>query len=60
MSKIEDSEKQQRRIIGEEYGGAPLASILRNPKLTPTIMFTLALAPFVIATLVLALIFVWR
>ncbi|MBO3461665.1 hypothetical protein G7B40_015430 [Aetokthonos hydrillicola Thurmond2011] len=62
---IEESEKQQpasakRQIIGEEYGGEPLASVLRNPKLTPTILFIFAVAPFAIATVVLAVIFLSR
>ena len=65
MSKksVEDSEKQQqasgeRQIFGEKYGGTPLTSILRNPRLTPVILFILAVTPLVIAALVFGVIFI--
>ena len=67
MSKkgIEGSEKQQlasgeRQIFGEKYGGTPLASILRNPRLTPVILFILAVAPLVITALIFGVIFIWQ
>lgn len=56
------SEKQQpasatkRQMFLEKYGAAPLAFILRNPKMTPVVLFILALAPLVIAAVVLGLI----
>jgi len=62
---IEGSEKQQqasakRPFFGEKYGGAPLASILRNPRLTPVILFILAVTPLVISALVFGVIFLWQ
>jgi hypothetical protein len=63
---IESSEKQQqapsskRQNFLDKYGGAPLAFIMRNPKMTPIILLVLAVVPFVITTFVLALVFLWQ
>lgn len=57
-----DSGKQQQQPSGkrqmflEKYGAAPLAFILRNPKMTPVMLFVLALAPFVIVAVVFGLV----
>lgn len=62
---IQELEKQQalstkRQNFLDKYGGAPLASIMRNPKITPTILLVLAIVPFVIATFILTLVFLWQ
>lgn len=60
---IVESEKQQqapqdlRPNFWEKYGGAPLALIMRNPKVTPVILLVLATTPIVITAIVLALFF---
>lgn len=38
----------------------PLDFILRNPKLTPIILFVLAVIPFITAALVVALVLYWQ
>lgn len=66
QKEIKESEKSQqapspkRQNFLDKYGGAPLASIMRNPKITPTILLILAIVPFVIATFVLTLVFLWQ
>ena len=57
------SEKQQQSPIAkrqnfwEKYGAAPLAFVMRNPKLTPVFLLVLATVPLVITAFVLALFF---
>lgn len=61
--KIAESEKQQQapeakhQNFLEEFGNAPLAFIMRNPKVTPIILLVLAVAPLVVTAVVLALVF---
>jgi hypothetical protein len=63
---ISESEKQQqtpsakRQSFLEEFGKAPLAFIMKNPKVTPKILLVLGAAPLVITAVVLALFFLWQ
>jgi hypothetical protein len=43
--------------LWEEFGSAPLAFLMKNPKVTPVFLFGLALAPLLIASVVLTMIF---
>lgn len=60
------SEKQQQAPIAkrqnfwEKYGFAPLAFVMRNPKLTPVFLFALATVPLAITAFVLTLFFPWH
>lgn len=58
--KLQQAPSTKRQNFFDKYGGAPLASIMRNPKITPVILLILAVVPFVITTFVLALIFLWQ
>lgn len=63
---IVESEKQQqapsakRQNFFDKYGGAPLAFIMRNPKMTPVVLLVLAAAPIVITAFILAIAFLWQ
>lgn len=60
------SEKQQQAPVTkgqnfwEKYGSAPMAFVMRNPKLTPVFLLVLATVPLVITAFVLTLFFVWQ
>jgi hypothetical protein len=65
-SEISNSGKQQQapfikhQTFWEKYGGAPLAFIMRNPRVTPVALFILATVPLVVTTVVLVLIWLWQ
>jgi hypothetical protein len=43
--------------IWEKYDSEPMSFLMRNPRLTPTILLILAIAPVLIVVCVLAVIF---
>jgi hypothetical protein len=52
----QESPSAKRQSILEKYSSGPLDAILKNPKLTPTILLVLAVAPIIILAIVLAVI----